>query len=147
MTLYLHQDTKKMEVRCWNVPWSKSSFRNCSFTKLGKIFFSLPITDILYTFVLGKTESFKKLNLKEQSFGFCVELPIKAKRNDMRLCSVSAHEKIRIAGKKKVNEFRDGFIILLSMLKLFFNIKWYLCIPNFPLKIYSCFYWVCCLFQ
>ena len=96
---------------------------NFFFTKLGKIFFSLPITDILYTFVLGKTESFKKLNLKEQSFGFCVELPIKAKRNDMRLCSVSAHEKIRIAGEKKVNEFRDGFIILLSMLKLFFNIK------------------------
>ena len=98
-------------------------FGNFFFTKLGKIFFSLPITDILYTFVLGKTESFKKLNLKEQSFGFCVELPIKAKRNDMRLCSVSAHEKIRIAGEKKVNEFRDGFIILLSMLKLFFNIK------------------------
>ena len=96
-------------------------FGNFFFTKLGKIFFSLPITDILYTFVLGKTESFKKLNLKEQSFGFCVELPIKAKRNDMRLCSVSAHEKKRIAGKKKVNEFRDGFIILLTMLKLFFN--------------------------
>ena len=96
---------------------------NFFFTKLGRIFFSLPITDILYTFVLGKTESFKKLNLEEKSFGFCVELPIKAKRNKMKFCSIPAHEKIRIAGKKKVNEFKDGFIILLSMLKLFFKIK------------------------
>ena len=77
----------------------------------------------MYTFVLGKTESFKKLNLEEKSFGFCVELPIKAKRNKMKFCSTPAHEKIRIAGKKKVNEFKDGFIILLSMLKLFFKIK------------------------
>ena len=100
-----------------------TTFGNFVFTKLGKIFFSLPITDILYTFVMGKTESFKKLNLEEPSFGFCVELPIKSKRNGMKFYSIAAHEKKRIAGKKKVNEFKDGFIILLSMLKLFFNIK------------------------
>ena len=36
---------------------------NYIFTYIGKIFFSLPLTDILYTFVLGKTEKVKKLSL------------------------------------------------------------------------------------
>ena len=49
---------------------------------------------------MGKTESFKKLNLEEPSFGFCVELPIKSKRNGMKFYSIAAHEKKRIAGKK-----------------------------------------------
>ena len=39
---------------------------NFFFTLFGKIFFSLRISDILYTYVLGKTASFKKVNLKEK---------------------------------------------------------------------------------
>ena len=45
-----------------------------------KDFFKLNISDILYTFVLGKTECAKQLNLKQKDFSFCVELPIKAKK-------------------------------------------------------------------
>ena len=32
-------------------------------------------------------------------------------------------KKKRIAGKKKVNAFKDGFLILIEMLKLFFKFK------------------------
>ena len=32
-------------------------------------------------------------------------------------------ERSRISGKKKVNEFKDGFLILISILKLFINKK------------------------
>ena len=32
---------------------------------------------ILYTFLVGKTESFKKLGITSNDFKFCVELPIK----------------------------------------------------------------------
>ena len=39
---------------------------NFVFTKIGNIFFSLNISDILYTFLLGKTDSFKKLLLIKQ---------------------------------------------------------------------------------
>ena len=46
---------------------------NYIFTSLGIIFFSLKISDILYTYVLGKTKSFKLLNLKSHDFCFCVE--------------------------------------------------------------------------
>ena len=94
---------------------------NKIFTLIGKIFFSLNITDILYTFVLGKTKEVKELNLNQNDFRFCVELPIKAKKKGLNLCTITAHEKKRIAGKKKVNAFRDGFLILCHMLFLFFN--------------------------
>jgi len=94
---------------------------NKIFTTLGRLFFNLPITDILYTFVLGKTEKAKKLNLKQKDFSFCVELPIKAKRNNMKLGSIPCYERKRIAGKKKVNAFKDGFLILTYMIKLYFK--------------------------
>ena len=68
---------------------------------LGKLFFRLEITDILYTFVLGKTSSAKKLKLNQKNFSFCVELPIKAIKNKMFIKSSSAYEFKRIAGKKK----------------------------------------------
>ena len=41
---------------------------NYVFTKIGNIFFSVNISDILYTYLLGKTKSFKKLNLKCKDF-------------------------------------------------------------------------------
>lgn len=94
---------------------------NKIFTLIGNIFFSLNISDILYTFVMGNTQCAKGLYLKENKFSFCVELPIKAKRNGHTLLTVPCHEKPRIGGKKKVNAFRDGFLILISMIKLFFT--------------------------
>ncbi len=94
---------------------------NFIFTKIGNIFFRLPITDILYTFVMGKTDKAKILSLEKSDFGFCVELPIKAKRNNFKLISSNSYERKRIAGKKKVNAFRDGFLILIYMIKIFFK--------------------------
>ena len=94
---------------------------NYIFTALGKIFFGLKITDILYTFVIGKTKDAKELNLYKKDFSFCVELPIKAKRNNKNIDSFSCKERKRLAGVKKVNAFKDGFLILLAMLRLFFN--------------------------
>ena len=94
---------------------------NKIFTFIGKIFFSLPISDILYTFVLGNTQKANNLQLKEKSFSFCVELPILAKKSKYKLISVPSHERARIAGKKKVNEFKDGFLILINMIKIYFK--------------------------
>ena len=93
---------------------------NKIFTLIGKIFFSLQISDILYTFVLGSTQKANALQLKEKDFSFCIELPLLAKKSNHKLISVPSHERSRIAGKKKVNEFKDGFLILISMIKLYF---------------------------
>ena len=92
---------------------------NFIFTKIGNIFFSINISDILYTYLLGKTNSFKKLNLECEDFSLCVEMPIKAKKFGMNFTDISSYERKRIAGKKKVNEFKDGFKILNYMIKSF----------------------------
>jgi len=92
---------------------------NFIFTKLGKILFKLSITDILYTFVLGKTKMALDLNLESQDFAFCVELPIKACRKNYKIFSTPSHERERIAGKKKVNAIRDGLYILKKMIFMF----------------------------
>ena len=94
---------------------------NYIFTFLGKIFFRLEITDILYTFVMGRTSCAKKLELTAKDFSFCVELPIKAQRANYKICTSKSFERSRIAGKKKVNAFKDGLKILFSMMKLFFR--------------------------
>lgn len=96
---------------------------NFIFSMIGKIFFSLKLSDILYTFLLGKTYSFKKLELISNDFCLCVEMPIKAQRLGMNFIDIPSYERKRIAGKKKVNEFRDGFKILIYMIKSFLKTK------------------------
>tara|TARA_B100001057_G_scaffold490498_1_gene578913 strand:- start:1546 stop:2229 length:684 start_codon:yes stop_codon:yes gene_type:complete len=96
---------------------------NKFFTFLGNILFSLNISDILYTFVLGDNKSALKLNLEKKDFSFCIELPIKAKKFGYKLKDSPSYERARFAGKKKVNAFKDGFLILVSMIKLIFFTK------------------------
>ena len=96
---------------------------NYIFTMLGNIFFNLKITDILYTYVIGNTDKIKRLNLESNNFSLCVELPIKAKKSGYKLVTSKSYERARISGVKKVNAFKDGLIILSSMIKLFFSYK------------------------
>jgi hypothetical protein len=94
---------------------------NFFFTKIGKFFFKLQISDILYTYVLGKTKLVKNLNLINGDFKICVELPIKTHTNNLSYVSTPSFERKRIAGKKKVSPFSDGFKIFLEMINLFFK--------------------------
>ena len=94
---------------------------NKMFTFLGNIIFNLNISDILYTFVLGKTKSFRQLNLNYHDFRLCVELPIKAKKKNLIYSTMPSFERSRIGGQKKVNWFLDGFIILFGMLSFIFK--------------------------
>ena len=93
---------------------------NFLFTFLGNFFFKLNISDILFTYVMGKTSMFKSLNLSSKDFTLCVEMPIKAKRRGFKLSTIPSFERSRIAGTKKVNAFWDGLLILIKMIKLFF---------------------------
>ena len=91
---------------------------NKIFTFLCNLLFRLNITDVLFTYVMGKSEKYKILDLKSDDFSFCVELPIKAKFNSFILSNIPSYERSRIAGIKKVNEFKDGFLILISILRM-----------------------------
>jgi len=96
---------------------------NYFFTFLGNFLFNLKITDILFLYTLGKTSSFKKLNLKSFDFRLCVEIPIKAKYHNMNYSCISSHERERIGGKKKVNPIKDGLLILFELAKYIFKSK------------------------
>ena len=94
---------------------------NKIFSLIGKVLFDLKISDILFTYILGKTSKAKKLKLKSPDFKLCVEIPIKQKRMGYNYNSIPSFERKRIAGKKKVNEFIDGLLILFAMFYFFFN--------------------------
>ena len=91
------------------------------FTNLGKLFFNINITDILYTFVIWNTKKIKKLRLRSKDFVLCVELPILSKRKSLKIGTSKSNERARLGGKKKVNALRDGYLILIGMIKLFFK--------------------------
>jgi len=92
---------------------------NKIFTFIGNFFFKLKLSDILFTYAMGLTKNFKKLNLQSKDFRLCVELPIKIKKQNFLIMTTSSYERRRVAGVKNVNEFRDGFLILLYLLKEF----------------------------
>jgi glycosyltransferase involved in cell wall biosynthesis len=94
---------------------------NKIFTFIGKLLFNLKISDILYTYVMGETSKFKKLKLNKADFRICVEIPIKIKINNFKYQSIGSFERKRLGGVKKVNEFIDGFLILLELVKNYFT--------------------------
>ena len=96
---------------------------NKIFSFLGNFLFNLGISDILFTYILGKTNSIKSLELKSHDFRLCVELPIKAKKFNLKYKDIPSYERVRIDGFKKVNAIKDGFLILISIISLFFMRK------------------------
>ena len=94
---------------------------NKGFSFLGNFLFKLGLSDILYTYILGRTAKAKELNLKYNDFRICVEIPIMAKYKKYRFLSTASMERKRIAGKKKVNAIKDGFLILTAIFSLLFK--------------------------
>ena len=92
---------------------------NRIFTFICNLLFGLNISDVLFTYVMGKTSAFKTLNLRRKDFRFCIELPVLVKFKKYKLISKSSYERSRLSGKKKVNELKDGFLILLCILTMF----------------------------
>ena len=94
---------------------------NQIFTFLGKLLFKLELSDILFTFILGETKKFKDLKLKSKDFRLCVEIPVRIVKKKYSYITIPSFERSRLGGKKKVNEFKDGFLILFAMINFFIN--------------------------
>ena len=92
---------------------------NKVFTFLCNLLLRLNISDVLFTYAMGKTLAFKSLGLKRRDFRFCIELPVLAKLKKYQLISSPCYERSRLSGKKKVNEFIDGFFVLLCIFTMF----------------------------
>ncbi len=94
---------------------------NKCFSFIGNFLFNLKLSDILYTYIVGKTNSAKKLSLKYNDFRICVEIPIIAKIKNLDCISLPSKERKRIGGEKKVNALKDGFLILTAIILFFFK--------------------------
>ena len=92
---------------------------NKIFTFICNLLFRLNISDVLFTYVMGKTSAFKSLDLKRKDFRICIELPVLAKFKKYKFISKPSYERSRLTGRKKVNELKDGFLILLCIFKMF----------------------------
>ena len=77
----------------------------------------IKLNDILYTYVMCNVRKFNQLDLKKHDFTLCIELPVKIKKNKFSYNELSMKERKRFGGKKKVRVFKDGFLILLEILK------------------------------
>ena len=82
---------------------------NKIFTFLCNLLFRLDISDVLFTYAMGKTLAFKSLGLKRKDFRFCIELPVLAKLKKYKLISKPSYERPRLSGKKKLMNLRMDF--------------------------------------
>ena len=94
---------------------------NKIFTLIAKLFLKIKLSDVLFTYVLCNVKNFKKLQLKESDFRLCIELPLKVVNNYFKYTEIAVRERKRFSGKKKVNELKDGFLILVKIIVSLFN--------------------------
>ena len=94
---------------------------NYFFTFLGNFLMKLKISDLLFTYILGKTECFKKMNLTQDDYSLCVEIPFNTKKLDLKYASHPCIERKRLADKKKVKAFSDGLKILIYLIKKYLD--------------------------
>ena len=91
---------------------------NYFFTLFGNIFFSLSISDILFTYIVSEKSAMDKLELISDDYCLCVEIPLKSKELSLKYTTHPCIERKRFADKKKVKAFNDGIKILHYMIKM-----------------------------
>jgi len=90
---------------------------NKVFSFITKYILGIKLTDILFTYVLCDVKKFNLLDFQSNDFRLCIELPVKVKKNKFTYSEVPMFERKRFAGKKKVNVIKDGFLILIEIIK------------------------------
>ncbi len=92
---------------------------NKIFTFITRYILKIRLSDILFTYVLCDVEKFNDLNLKNNDFKFCIELPVKVKKQNFTYTDLEMIERKRFDGKKKVNVIKDGLLISYQIIKSF----------------------------
>ena len=94
---------------------------NKIFSFICRNFLNIRLTDVLYTYVLCNTKKFNSIKFKSFDFRLCIELPHNVSKKKFKYTEIPMFERKRFAGTKKVNEFKDGFLILIEIIRSFFN--------------------------
>lgn len=95
---------------------------NFGFTFLGNFLMKLKISDLLFTYIFGRTDCLKKMELSSDDYCLCVEIPYKAKISNLKYSTFPCVERKRFADKKKVKAFSDGLKILIYFFQKYLNI-------------------------
>ena len=90
---------------------------NKFFVFLVNSMFGSHYTDMCYGYRSFRKGVVKKLGLKERGFGIETEINIKAVKNHMKVLEIPSTEKKRKSGEGKLRTFRDGYVILSTILK------------------------------
>ena len=96
---------------------------NKIFSFICRNFLNIRLTDVLYTYVLCNTKKFNSIKFKNSDFRLCVELPHNVSKKSFKYTEISMFERRRLAGEKKVNEFKDGFLISMEIIRCFLSKK------------------------
>ncbi len=93
------------------------SFGNWFFTRLVWVLHGLKVADILYTFSAFKKEVLDQIKLESPGFELCIELPLRAHKAGFKFGEIACFERKRQTDATKVNDFQDGWKILLAILR------------------------------
>ena len=78
-------------------------------------------TDLCYGYRSFRKSIIKKLDLKEDGFGIETEINIVAVKKQLKVIEIPSTEKKRNAGEGKLRTFKDGYIILRTIIKNAFS--------------------------
>ncbi len=90
---------------------------NRFFVWLVNTMFGARYSDMCYGYRSFNKKAVRKLDLKETGFGIETEINIKAVKNNLITVEVPSVEKKRMAGEPKLRTFRDGYVILRTIVK------------------------------
>lgn len=92
-------------------------FGNKFFVFLVNLLFRANYTDMCYGYRSFRRGVLERLDLKDKGFGIEAEINIKAIKKHFKIVEVPSTEKRRAAGEGKLRTFRDGWVILSTILR------------------------------
>jgi len=103
-----------------DMPWYRR-LGNKFFVFLVNLIWRMNYSDLCYGYRSFRKNCIKKLNLKSEGFGIEAEISIKAAKKGLAVLEVPSYEKKRKFGRGNLRTFRDGFIILKTIINEMFR--------------------------
>jgi glycosyltransferase involved in cell wall biosynthesis len=103
-----------------DMPWYRK-LGNKFFVFLVNLIWKMNYSDLCYGYRAFKKSCIRKLNLKSEGFGIEAEISIKAAKKKLKVIEIPSYEKPRKSGKGKLKTFRDGYIILKTIIREIFS--------------------------
>lgn len=98
-----------------DMPWYRK-LGNKFFVYLVNLLWDMNYSDLCYGYRSFRRSCIKNLNLKSDGFGVETEIAIKVAKKKLRVIEIPSYEKSRRGGEGKLKTFKDGFVILKTII-------------------------------